>query len=179
MTESTIGIVRYYTAIVKEIMLTCVDNGCISFQHLETSAAPDICTFCKNSTQMGELPGTEEERKTRRCDFGLEFQKDTIYTWTSMRSMHEQHWLYVAIWYQYRCRSNSGVFLPWCCVLRQESDGGNLLNVSHLQIGSIIHMVKCVLGVYVLSSFTMPSSRFQPFISLRYIDSNPESGYGN
>lgn len=110
MAESTIEIVRYYLAIVKGIMLTCDDNGCISSQHLETSEAPDIGTFCKNSTQMGELPGTEEGRKTRRCDFGLEFQKDTIYTWTSMRSMHEQHSLYVAIRYQYKCRGNSGVF---------------------------------------------------------------------
>lgn len=99
MAESTIVIVRHCVAMIKEELLTCADNEYISFQHLETSEAPDIGTFCKNSTQMGGLLGTEEGRKTRRCGFGLECQRDTICMWTSMQNMHEQRWWYVAIEY--------------------------------------------------------------------------------
>lgn len=148
--------------------LTCDDNGYISFQHLETSEAPDICTFCKNSRQMGELRGSGEERRTPQCDFGLESQKDTICMWTSRQSMHEQHWLYVAIWYQYKCSSaNSGGFLPWCYVLHQVSNGGNLSNGSHLWIWSIFDMVICILdGTYCL------------LWQCHLLDSNPSFPYG-
>lgn len=97
MTESTIEMVRYLLAIVGEINITYDDNGCISFQHLVTSAVPDIDTFCRNSRQMVELQGTEEERRIHQCDFEPVFLTDTICTWTSRQSMHELRWWCVAI----------------------------------------------------------------------------------
>lgn len=159
---------------------TCESIWCSAPACPRSTATAGSHIACRSSRQMDGPAGSAVERRIRRSCFARACQIDTICKKLSRRSRPWQHQLSVAIdvsamsMVMRGCICSMGRYMLYLDAVRlveNESVVRDGMDYTSRESATPSKAIK----MYLLSSFTVPPPRDQPFSCFRWIDSKLES----